>query len=404
MSRFLNSQNVNSSKEDSFEFGVNLGRLFEKEPLVFQSPGRINLIGEHTDYNKGFVLPAAVDMQMTLVIAGRNDNQCHLYAADLRDKYKFELGNISKSEKVWPNYLLGVADQLIKAGYKIRGFDCVFGGNIPIGAGLSSSAAIEAGLASALNEIYGLGISKLDLAKFAQRSENQFVGVQCGIMDQFANIFGKENHVIKLDCRSLEFEYFPLDTTEMNIVLCDSKIKHSLASSEYNIRRKQCETGVDILKKYDGNIESLRDVTLDFLNEHRDEMDDVVYKRCAYVLRENLRVESACLNLAAGDFGSFGEKMYESHYGLKDEYEVSCEELDLLVSLASQNEGVLGSRMMGGGFGGCTINLIEKDFVESFTSSIRKNYEIKTGKQPSIYVCRITDGTGSLKNISDQEQ
>ncbi|MDI6779276.1 MAG: galactokinase [Bacteroidota bacterium] len=372
--------------------------LFSNNPLIIRSPGRINLIGEHTDYNEGFVLPAAIDKNIFFAIAPRDDKKCSLYAADLKDGFEFEINNFCRSEKIWPNYLIGVVDQLKKCKFEIKGFNCVFGGDIPIGAGLSSSAAIEAGLAFALNEIFELNIEKINLVKLSQRSENEFVGVQCGIMDQFINIFGKENKVLKLDCRTLEFEYYPFELNGLQIVLCDTQVKHSLASGEYNARRTQCEEGVRILRRFNNKIHSLRDVNLEFLNSHRSELDSIIFKRCKYVIKENSRVDASCRDLGDGDFVSFGQRMYESHEGLRDEYEVSCKELDTLVEIASNHDAVLGTRMMGGGFGGCTINLVKKDGLEDFKEKITKVYSAQVSKSIKIYITRIESGTSIISD------
>lgn len=372
--------------------------LFSKNPLIIRSPGRINLIGEHTDYNEGFVLPAAIDKNIFFAIAPRDDKKCLLYAADLKDGFEFEINNFCKSEKIWPNYLMGVVDQLKKCKFEIKGFNCVFGGDIPIGAGLSSSAAIEAGLAFSLNEIFELNIEKINLVKLSQRAENEFVGVQCGIMDQFINIFGKENKVLKLDCRTLEYEYYPFELNDLQIVLCDTQVKHSLASGEYNTRRTQCEEGVRTLSKLDNKINSLRDVNLDFLNSHRSVLDFTIFKRCEYVIKENSRVDAACRDLEVGDIISFGQRMYESHEGLRDEYEVSCKELDTLVEIAFNHEAVSGARMMGAGFGGCTINLVKKDGLEDFKENITKKYSAQIGKSIKIYITRFESGTSIISD------
>lgn len=368
--------------------------LFGMDPVIIRSPGRINLIGEHTDYNEGFVLPAAINRSIYLALKPRKDYICRIYAEDLQDKYEFDIRNFTKSEKAWVNYHLGVIDQLNRIGKKITGFDCVFGGNIPIGAGLSSSAAIEAGLAYGLNRLFELNIDKIDLVKLSQKAENEYVGVQCGIMDQFINIFGEENKALKLDCRTLNYEYYQFETKELKIVLCDTMVKHTLAGSEYNLRRKQCEEGAVKLREFNSSVKSLRDVTLDVLYTHEGDLDPVIFKRCEYVIRENNRVDSACNELNLNNLAAFGELMHQSHKGLRDKYEVSCDELDYLVDIASDTEGVLGSRMMGGGFGGCTINLIYADQVERFRNRIIENYTEKFGIEPKIHVCSITNGTG----------
>ncbi|OGU56377.1 MAG: galactokinase [Ignavibacteria bacterium RBG_13_36_8] len=367
--------------------------LFKETPIIIRSPGRVNLIGEHTDYNNGFVLPAAIDKAIYFAIAPRDDGNCEIFALDMNDSFRFAVNNLCSSDKGWPNYLMGVIDQLARAGHMIKGFNCVFGGDIPIGAGMSSSAAIEAGLAFALNEIFFLGIDKLSLVKLAQKAENEFVGVRCGIMDQFINIHGKANRVLKLDCKTLEYEYYPFENDDLRIVLCNTMVHHSLASSEYNTRRAQCEDGVKILQKYNKTITSLRDVTLNILNKYKNEFDEIIFTRCKYIIEENRRLLNACTDLQKGDFKSFGEKMYGSHTGLRDEYEVSCNELDLLVEIASLHKGVLGARMMGGGFGGCTINLVKRDFIDDFKTRIIEQYKNQTKKESKIYVCKIKEGT-----------
>ncbi|MCX6150929.1 MAG: galactokinase [Ignavibacteriales bacterium] len=372
-------------------------KYFGKKPLIVRSPGRVNLIGEHTDYNNGFVLPAAIDKSIIFAVAPRTDNKCKLHAEDLNADYEFDLTNFQKSKKTWPNYLLGVVDQLKKNGYAVGGFDCVFGGDIPIGAGLSSSAAIEAGLAFALNEIFQLNIPKLDMVKMAQKAEHEFAGVLCGIMDQFINIFGQANKVLKLDCRSLEYEYYPFELKDVKIVLLDTHVKHSLGSSEYNIRRAQCEAGVKILQKYNLDIKSLRDVSLDLLIEHEGEFDELIYKRCSYVLNENIRLLSGCEDLKKNDLSSFGKRMYQSHEGLRDYYQVSCSELDVLVEIALKESAVFGARMMGGGFGGCTINLVKEKGMNDFIAKAKDEYLRKVGQELKVYVTSIKGGTEVIK-------
>lgn len=366
------------------------------EPLMIRSPGRVNLIGEHTDYNEGFVLPAAIDKEIIFAIAPRGDERCRFYAVDFNQHHETVLDSVEKSEKGWPNYLLGVVAELQKAGAALRGFDVVFGGDIPIAAGLSSSAAIEAGLAFALNEMFHLHIETLTLVKLAQQAENQFVGVRCGIMDQFINLFGKKNTVVKLDCRSLEYEYVPFARSDIRIVLCDTRIKRELAFSEYNVRRQQCEEGVRLLQKHENGIRSLRDVDLAFLERHRGELNPVVYRRCEFVVRENVRVLAGCDDLRRSDFKTFGKRMYESHQGLRNEYEVSSPELDSLVDIASRTEGVLGARMMGAGFGGCTINLVEASRLQEFSIAVQQQYQQRLGKEVGIHVSKIVSGTSKL--------
>ena len=371
---------------------------FKEEPLLVRSPGRVNLIGEHTDYNEGFVLPAATDKAIIFAVSGRADGSCRFIALDLGQEYSCDIRALAPSPLRWPNYLLGVIDQFLKEGYNLRGFNCIFGGNIPIGAGMSSSAAIEAGLSFALNTAFNLGLSSLGLVKLAQKAENEFVGVKCGIMDQFINIHGRARKVLKLDCRSLEYEYFPFERTDLRVVVCDTLVRRELASSEYNVRRGQCETGVGILRRHDQGIRSLRDVTLELLESHRRELDPVVFRRCDYVIKENERVSRACSHLLAGDFVSFGRRMYESHSGLRDDYGVSCAELDLLVEAASRVKGVFGSRMMGAGFGGCTISLVEERVLAEFQEKVASAYEMVFHKAPRIHVIQIEAGTQIIKS------
>ncbi len=367
---------------------------FGSKPIIVQSPGRVNLIGEHTDYNDGFVLPAAIDKTIVLAMAPNERKQIRLIAADL-DKKEFETAisdSYQQSDLGWPNYILGVVDQLQKAGFTVGGFDCVFGGDIPIGAGLSSSAALEGGVVSGLAEMFDIELSRMEMAKLGQRAENQFVGVQCGIMDQFANLHGKAGSVIRLDCRSMEYEYYPFERDDIAILLCDTNVRRELAASEYNIRRKQCEEGVEVLQKYDPAVKSLRDVTEELLETHKDELDPVVYNRCRYVVEENRRVLDACDYLLDGDVHSFGKKMVESHAGLRDLYEVSCRELDVLVEATEEIDEVLGSRMMGGGFGGCTINLVQENEVDNVISRIKNHYVKQVDSSPEFYIAKISEG------------
>ena len=370
--------------------------LFKKEPLLIRSPGRINLIGEHTDYNDGFVFPAAIDKEIHFAVAKNDINMFRFYAFDLQESFELKVDDLARTKTSWANYLLGVAAQFKKAGYTLQGIDCVFGGDIPLGAGLSSSAAIENGFAFALKEILDVQVSKIQMINMAQKAEHEYAGVMCGIMDQFASMTGKKDHAIKLDCRSLEFEYANIDLHDYEILLCDTNVKHELASSEYNTRRTECETGVQILQKYDNNITALRDVSLSLLLEHREEFDPIVYKRCEFVVKENLRVEDAFSALAKDDIKALGALMYQSHEGLRDDYEVSCKELDFLFDMAKKSDDVVGARMMGGGFGGCTINIVKKEKVKSFSEEIIRKYTKITGIEPEIYAVKITDGTGLI--------
>ncbi|WP_439556126.1 galactokinase [Dyadobacter sp.] len=366
------------------------------EVRVFRSPGRINLIGEHTDYNNGFVLPASVDKAVYFVISPRADQQVVLYATDLDETYTFSLDDLSKPAASWPHYQIGIIDQIHKKGLKVGGFNAAFGGDVPVGAGLSSSAALECCLLFGLNEIFGLGLDRFSVVKMSQKAENEYVGVQCGIMDQFASAFGKQEQVIRLDCRSLEYEYFPFPMDDYLLVLCDTSVKHSLASSEYNTRRLECEKGVSILQKYDPAIQSLRDVAPSLVEAHRDELGDVVYRRCKFITEEIQRVQDACDLLVQGNLPDFGKKMYATHDGLQHEYEVSCPELDFLVLQTRNNDNVLGARMMGGGFGGCTINLVKKNAVEAFEEQMKQAYKQEYNIDLPCYRVKITDGTEEI--------
>ncbi|MEW6062126.1 MAG: galactokinase [Bacteroidota bacterium] len=368
----------------------------EATPIVVRSPGRVNLIGEHTDYNKGFVLPAAIDKAIYFAVAPRRDMQFKLYSLDMNEWYEGNLRALKHAETRWPNYLIGIVDQLIRAGYEFEGFDCMFGGDVPIGAGLSSSAAIEGGLIFALNQLFGLNIDKLTMVQLAQKAENEFVGVQCGIMDQFINIFGEDKNALKIDCRSLEYEYIPFESTHLSIVLCETQTRRALASSEYNIRFRQCYEGVSTLSAVNPSITSLRDVTLNFLEEHKTLLSPIVYRRCLYVVKENQRVIDACDDLRRKDIAAFGRKMYLSHEGLSKDYEVSSAELDFLVDVAAGARGVFGARMMGAGFGGCTINLVEENAVGSFVAEAKQRYFDKTHKALQIHIVKLKAGTEQI--------
>ncbi len=370
--------------------------LFNGTPLVVRAPGRINLIGEHTDYNDGYVMPAAIDKEIICAIAPNYSNTCHLFAFDLNEEHVFSVENYEKSEKGWPNYIMGVVDQFLKRGLDIQGFDCVFGGNIPLGAGLSSSAALECAFAYSLNTLYSHRLSNLELTRLALGAENEFVGLNCGIMDQFASIHGKAEHVMRLDCRTLEYEYFDFKMEEYGVVLCDTRVEHSLASSEYNTRRAECEKGVAILKKYEPSIKALRDASPELIEKHRDEMGPVVYNRSSYVVEEDIRVLETCDLLSKGDMIAVGKKLYESHEGLSKKYEVSCEELDFLVEETKSMDMVIGARMMGGGFGGCTINLVKIDRINQFIDKISHAYKNKFDIELKTYTVRIVNGTGKL--------
>lgn len=371
-------------------------KRFKNTPRLFNAPGRINLIGEHTDYNQGFVLPAAIDKSAVFAMNTNDQNLFRFYSYGYQEYFELKISDVRISKIPWANYLLGVIAQFQKSGKYVDGVDCVFGGNIPIGAGLSSSAAIECGFALGLNELFHLKITPWELVKMAQKAEHEYAGVLCGIMDQFTCIFGKQNQVVQLDCRSHEYHYFPFDFPEYTFVLCDTKVKHRLASSEYNKRRSECETGVSIIRKYEPEVGSLRDIDLLTLNTYKSKLDPVIYNRCKYVIEENQRVLASCKALKNNNLELVGQLMYASHEGLKNEYQVSCRELDILVEMAKSQTGVVGSRMMGGGFGGSTINIVLKSKEEDFIRNIEQKYLEKTKIFPDIYKVNIAHGASEI--------
>ncbi len=366
--------------------------LFNQVPMLVRSPGRVNIIGEHTDYNEGFVLPAAIDKAIYIAVGERTDDEIHLYAVDFDELYQVAISNMQPT-KTWATYILGVADQLVKRGHQIRGFNLVIDGDVPLGAGLSSSAAVECATVFALNELFGLGIDKMEMVKIAQKAEQVYAGVMCGIMDQFASIFGKKDQLIKLDCRSLEYEYKPLVLEGYKLVLFNSNVKHSLASTEYNTRRLQCEQGVAWVKEHHPTVNSLRDASMQMLTEYVLPKDELIFRRCKFVVEEIQRVEDACAHLAHGDIASLGRKMFATHEGLSKEYEVSCTELDYLVNAVKDNDAVLGARMMGGGFGGCSINIIKEEAIEEIAGKLGPAYKLATGLDLTTYIATIGEGT-----------
>ncbi|WEK36626.1 MAG: galactokinase [Candidatus Pseudobacter hemicellulosilyticus] len=370
--------------------------LYGKDASIAASPGRVNLIGEHTDYNEGFVLPGGVDKKMYVAYALNNTDTINVYASQFNESASFKPADTLTPQKGWLNYLLGVTHHIKAKGKTIGGVDIILDGDVPVGAGMSSSAALCSAYGFALNEQFGLGLSRMELALIGQATEHTFVGAKVGIMDQFASLHGKKGHVMKLDCRSLEYEYIPFDFPDYKIVLVNSMVTHSLASSEYNVRRQQCEEGVAILKKHQPAINSLRDVSLDFLNAHKEELSPVVYDRCWYVVTEEARLLKGCEALAKGDLDSFGKLMIATHNGLSKQYAVSCTQLDFLAERAGLIEGVAGSRMMGGGFGGCTINIVKADKVDAFTQQIQQAFEGLFKVTPEVYVTQIEDGARIL--------
>jgi galactokinase len=372
--------------------------LFGQNPLITRSPGRINMIGEHLDYNMGFVLPAAINKAIWLGIHKRDDDTICMHSLDYNDDFHTSIDAISPSGKLWPDYILGVVKQIQKKHKISHGFNLVFGGDIPPGAGLSSSAALECATAFALNELFILDYEKMDLVRIGQAAENEFVGVKCGIMDQFASVFGKKEHLIRLDCRSLEYVYVPFHARNIKILLFDTRVKHSLADSAYNERREQCEKGVSLIQKYHTEVKSLRDASQEMLETCVKAVDETVYNRCTYVVSEIKRLLNGCIDLEKDDLISFGKRMFETHAGLKDLYEVSCTELDLLVDLVKDNPDVLGARMMGGGFGGCTINLVRAEAASAIIKKVSDTYLSDTGTEMLVYEVGIEDGTELVEN------
>lgn len=372
--------------------------LFGQNPLITRSPGRINMIGEHLDYNMGFVLPAAINKAIWLGIHKRDDDTICMHSLDYNDDFHTSIDAISPSGKLWPDYILGVVKQIQKKHKLSHGFNLVFGGDIPPGAGLSSSAALECATAFALNELFILDYEKMDLVRIGQAAENEFVGVKCGIMDQFASVFGKKEHLIRLDCRSLEYVYVPFHARNIKILLFDTRVKHSLADSAYNERREQCEKGVSLIQKYHTEVKSLRDASQEMLETCVKAVDETVYNRCTYVVSEIKRLLNGCIDLEKDDLISFGKRMFETHAGLKDLYEVSCTELDLLVDLVKDNPDVLGARMMGGGFGGCTINLVRAEAASAIIKKVSDTYLSDTGTEMLVYEVGIEDGTELVEN------
>lgn len=371
---------------------------FSVEPAFeIRACGRINIIGEHTDYNLGFVLPAAIDKYIFFVAAKNGLDYCRIHAADINEFAKIPLDKpFEKHDQLWANYLIGILEQYRQREVVLEGLDCVFGGNLPVGSGMSSSAALETGFATLIKTAFSYEIEKPEMAKLAQASSHQFVGVPCGIMDQFASLMGKENQLVLLDCRSLDYQYIPCDLGDYQIVLINSKVSHNLSESAYETRVKECEKGVSIMQRYEPTVQSLRDVTTTMLLPHREALGDLIFKRCYYVTSENERLLKVCEHLKKGEIEEVGALLYETHEGLKMLYEVSCEEVDFLVDFAHGFAGVIGSRIMGGGFGGCSINLVKADRVAHFIEAIHAAYFKAYGLNTAAYQVKTVDGTDML--------
>jgi galactokinase len=360
---------------------------FGQEGVVYASAGRINLIGEHTDYNGGFVFPGAIDKIIMAEIAPNATDMVRVFSVDINEYAEFGLKEEDAPTQQWARYIFGICREIIKRGGKVEGFDAVFAGNVPLGAGLSSSAALESCFAFALNDLFnGNTIDKFELARIGQSTEHNYCGVNCGIMDQFASVFGKKDNLMRLDCRSMEFEYFPFKADGYKLVLLDSKVKHALVDSPYNKRRQSCERVAKTL-----GVETLRDATMEMLNGVRSDITAEDYFRAKFVIEEKDRVLAVCDALVKGDVETVGAKMYETHDGLSKDYEVSCVELDYLNDIAREC-GVTGSRIMGGGFGGCTINLVKDELYDNFIATAKEKFKAKYGHEPVVIPVIISDG------------
>ncbi len=369
--------------------------LYGNDGIFYAAAGRINLIGEHTDYNGGYVFPGAIDKGIMAEIRPNGTDKVNLYSLDYDNSTSFGLKEEDKPEEAWARYIFGVCRETAKRGGKVGGFDAVFAGDVPLGAGLSSSAALESCFAYAINDLFGNGIDKFELAKIGQSTEHNYCGVNCGIMDQFASCFGKKGSLIRLNCKTLEYKYFPFNPEGFRLVLVDSCVKHELASSAYNKRRQSCENAAAAIKKNHPEIDFLSDCKRVWLDEVRGEIPEEDFLRAEYVIGEVQRVLDVCDALERGDYETVGELMYQTHFGLSRLYEVSCEELDFLNRLARKMD-VTGSRVMGGGFGGCTINLVKDELYEPFVSAARKQFAEKFGHEPKIYDVVISDGARKL--------
>ena len=368
-------------------------KSFEAEVKV-ASPGRINLIGEHTDYNNGFVMPAAIDKKIHFKFRRNNtENLGRIYSETFNAYVEFNLQKITKSTNSWENYLLGVIDEIQKLGKQLQGFDCIMKSELPIGAGISSSAALECGFAGGLNSLFNLDLAEMEIVKLSQRAENNFVGSNCGIMDQFASVMSKKDHFIKLDCESLEATFIPAKIQHCKLLLLNTNVSHNLADSEYNTRRQECETAVAVIQQKYTAIKSLRQVTFNMLEEFKEKIGPIGFMRCRYVLEENERVQETEKALRDGDLETIEKLMYASHRGLQHQYEVSCPELDFLVDFSEEKPFIYGSRMMGGGFGGCTINLIEADKIDAYFEEVKKVYQEKFDITPTAITVVPDEGT-----------
>jgi galactokinase len=371
-------------------------KMFGSQPRIFRAPGRVNLIGEHTDYNDGYVMPAAVGFSTYVAIGPRPDRKLTIHSEEFPGNFEFDLDRLpEKRSGAWCDYVLGVATVLRQRGIKLTGANLIVHGKVPIGAGLSSSAALEVSSALALMSLSGASLPLPEVAKLCRQAENEFVGAKVGIMDQFVSCMGKAGHAFFLDCRSLEFKLVPIPAG-LQLVVCNTMVKHDLATGAYNIRREECEQGVRAFSKWDPSIRALRDVSVDLLDQHAKDVPATIWKRCSHVVRENQRTLDAARALTEGDLARVGNLMRESHNSLRDLYEVSCRELDVMVEAAEGLPGFCGGRMTGGGFGGCTVNLVREENAEHFAKQIAERYREATGINPQVYLCSAEDGAQVL--------
>lgn len=371
---------------------THFNNFYDKNFILVFSPGRINLIGEHTDYNEGFVFPAAIDKGIYVAMGKSDSDQCEVHALDMEESHTFSTNNLKIDQSgSWRNYVVGIVAEIAKIQGKLNGFNAVFSGNIPNGSGLSSSAALENSMVFGLNELFDLNLKKEEMIHISQRAEHHYVGVKCGIMDQYASMFGQKNKALLLDCRTITSKPFTIDLQDYELVLINTNVKHKLSESAYNERRAVCENVASML-----NVNALRDVNENDLNAIKSKLSEEDYQKALYVIQENKRVILASEALKKNDLKTLGSLLFETHKGLKDHYQVSCKELDYLVDLANEDEAVIGARMMGGGFGGCTINIVHKDGIKSFVSMASKAYLKKFNIECSVYLVNLVDGTHLL--------
>jgi galactokinase len=388
------SRGIPQTRIDSLN--THFQELFSASPHICRAPARVNLIGEHTDYNDGFVMPAAIERYIWVAAGRRDDGLIKVYSEHFQETVELRLSELAgPPRKHWSDYLRGVAAELMGAGVSLPGANLFIESDVPLGAGLSSSAALELSVGLAFLKVSGVNLARLDLVKLCQRAEHNYAGTLCGIMDQFVAAFGQAEKALMLDCRSLEYQLLPIPD-DVRLVVCNSMVKHDLAAGEYNRRRAECEEGVRILRQHLPGMQALRDVSFDALIQFATFLPETVFRRCRHVVSENGRVQAAADALRRSDPVAFGNLMFASHESLRRDYEVSCRELDILVQQASQCQGVVGARMTGGGFGGCTVNLVRADAVEAFQENITKKYLDETGLRPDIYVCIPADGAGLI--------